>query len=158
MLQARIDSGSLAFGARAPGRHDLRRLAVRSLCATAGLAVLAAAPAGAQTLEDLRSRMEELQRQVETLERQQREEAERMERLERQRVEDAERLQRIELDPPPERPVASGSDAVRLVISGQVNRALMVVGDGGDTACSTSTTMPARRASAPSARRGRWTR
>jgi hypothetical protein len=29
--------------------------------------------------------------------------------------------------------VASGSDAVKLVISGQVNRALMVVGDGGDT-------------------------
>jgi hypothetical protein len=129
MLQTRIDSGTLAFGARAPGRHDLRRLAVRSLCATAGLAVLAAAPAGAQTLEDLRSQMEELQRQVETLERQQREEAERMERLERQRVGDAERMRQIEAEPQ----VASGSEAVKLAISGQVNRALMVVGDGGDT-------------------------
>jgi hypothetical protein len=92
MVQARDDSGTLAFGPQAPGRHDLRRLAIRSLCATAGLAVLAAAPAGGQTLEDLRSQMEELQRQVETLERQQREEAERMERLERQRAEDAERM------------------------------------------------------------------
>jgi hypothetical protein len=88
------------------------------LPASALAVALAAAPAAAQTLEDLQRQIQDLQRQVD--------------QLQERQDEDAERVRRVE-EAAPDRAIASGRDDVRLAISGQVNRGLMVVDDGSDT-------------------------
>jgi len=91
-------------------KRQIKRSAIAAMALTSGLLV-GLSGAAADELEGLRDQIRELERKVDTLE----------------------RTRETEPAAAPERMIRSGDPNVRLSISGQVNRALLLTRDGGNT-------------------------
>lgn len=116
-----------------PRRRSRQSIPILMTALTAGL--LLALPASGNGLGSGSGDLDAMERQLEAMERMLQEQRREIEALRQEQATQREEQesQRAALERVPERVIESGSDAVKLSISGQINRGLMIVDDGDDT-------------------------